>query len=159
MASFSAILYPTDFSPASKPALGVARSLARTHGARLVIVHVVRDEHVPGVVNEAWNELVAARAELDQLRDQVDGPDLKLGTETHLRRGRVASEILDAADEISCDLIVMGSHGRSALGRVVFGSVAEAVLRKATCPVIIVRESRPVASADARSIAVETAKT
>lgn len=159
MASFKTILYPTDFSPASEPALGVARALARTHGARLVILHVVPDEHVPGVVNEVFTELVASRAELDRLRQDVDGPDVKFPTEGHLRRGRVAAEILDAADEISCDLIVMGSHGRSALGRVVFGSVAEAVLRKATCPVITVRESRPVASAGPQSIAVETAST
>ncbi len=133
------IVHPTDFSENSHVALEVARSLAVDHGARLVIIHVtppaiLMDGTVAGEVDPA-----AFRAALDDLRARYDGPDLKYPIETRLILGSAREEILAAANEIGCDLIVMGTHGRGALGRLLLGSVAESVLPRANFPVMVVR--------------------
>jgi nucleotide-binding universal stress UspA family protein len=140
------IVHPTDFSENSRAALEVARLLARDHGARLVIIHVTEpaimtDGTVLGEVDPA-----AYRASLDDLRAELDGPDLKYPIETRLILGYPRYEILSTAEEIGCDMIVMGTHGRSALGRVLFGSVAESVLSRAVCPVMVVKHPTPAAA-------------
>ena len=76
---------------------------------------------------------------LEEVRGRLDGPDLNNPVETRLRQGDAAEEILSSAEELGCDLIVMGTHGRSGLGRLLMGSVAESVLRKARCPVLTVK--------------------
>jgi nucleotide-binding universal stress UspA family protein len=63
----------------------------------------------------------------------------KIRVEHHLREGDPATEILALAQEIGCDLIVIGTHGRTGVGRLLMGSVAEAVLRRAPCPVLTVK--------------------
>jgi universal stress protein A len=145
MTSFKTIVHPTDFSSSSTAALNVARAIARAHGARLVLVHVVPYERVAGVVREMLTELETSREELETLRQRVDGPDLKFPVEGHLRRGLAPEEILEAAAETSADLIVIGTHGRTGLKRLLLGSVAESVLRGAPCPVISVKtpEQKP----------------
>ena len=89
----------------------------------------------------------AAREAIEKVRKRADGPDLKYPVETLLRQGLPAEEITLTAQEKGCDLIVMGTHGRSGLGRLLMGSVAEHVLPRANCPVLLVkeksRESRP----------------
>ena len=133
------ILHPTDFSENSRPALKVARSLARDLGAQLLILHVtppaiLMDGTVTGEFGPA-----AYRAFLEELRGQLDGPDLKYPVETRLILGLDREEIVRTAEEVGCDLIVMGSHGRTGLGRLLMGSVAESVLPRANCPVMIVK--------------------
>ena len=133
------IVHPTDFSENSRAALEVARALAVDHGARLVIIHVtppaiLMDGTVAGEIDPA-----AYRTALEDLRARYDGPDLKYPIETRLILGSDREEILAAANEIGCDLIVMGTHGRSALGRLLMGSVAESVLPRANCPVMVVK--------------------
>ena len=81
------------------------------------------------------------RDSLEGLRARYDGPDLKFPMQVRLGRGDSAAEILRVAGEIGCGLIVMGTHGRTGLGRLLMGSVAEAVLRRATCPVLAVKAS------------------
>ena len=76
---------------------------------------------------------------LENVRKRVDGPDLKHAVETMLRRGYDAQGITQTADEVGCDLIVMGTHGRTGLSRLMMGSVAENVLPKANCPVLVVK--------------------
>jgi nucleotide-binding universal stress UspA family protein len=144
-----AVLHATDLSEDSRAALTVARSLARDLGARLVLFHVLPvANEVPGVVPLPL-DVPATREALGVLRRRCDGPDLKAPVETALRQGRYAEEILRAADEARCDLIVTGTHGRSGLGRVLMGSVAEAVLRRARCPVIAVKQGCPAVVAPA----------
>jgi nucleotide-binding universal stress UspA family protein len=135
------ILHPTDFSQGCEASLRVARSLARDLGARLVLLHVVpfgfyANEMTvpvdPGVYREA----------LDEERQLIDGPDLKYPVESRLARGDPAEEILRAAAELGCGLIVMGTHGRSGLSRLFMGSVAEYVVPRADCPVLAVRTAR-----------------
>jgi nucleotide-binding universal stress UspA family protein len=133
------ILHPTDFSESSRAALEVARSLARDHGARLVILHVtapaiLMDGTVAGEIDPS-----TLRAALEDLRARLDGPDLKFPIETRLVLGSDREEILRTAEEIGVDMIVMGTHGRTALGRLLMGSVAESVLPRAACPVMVVK--------------------
>lgn len=137
------ILVPTDFTRHSEAALRVARGLARDYGAKLVIVHVIEPELVPATPNEMVYRFEAGHDALDAVRERAEGTDLKLSVDTQLRQGDPATEILAAADEVRCDLIVTGSHGRTGLGRLFMGSVAEAVMRQAVCPVLTVKVPAP----------------
>lgn len=142
------ILVPTDHSPEGRSALTVARELARDLGARLVLLHVTLPvETTPGVPPYPVN-LREELEILDTLRWQVEGKDLKSRVETVLRRGDIAAEVLGAAREAAVDLIVMGTHGRTGLRRLLMGSVAEEVVRSAECPVLVVREAVHAPQAD-----------
>ena len=81
----------------------------------------------------AYREALAEECRL------VDGPDLKYPVETRLARGDAAEEILSAAAELDCGLIVMGTHGRTGLSRLLMGSVTEYVVPRAECPVLAVK--------------------
>jgi nucleotide-binding universal stress UspA family protein len=133
------ILHPTDFSENSRPALEVARSLARDHGARLVVLHVTPPAILMDGTVAAEIDPSTFHAALEDLRNKLEGPDLKYPVETRLNLGFDREEILRTAEELGCDLIVMGTHGRTGLGRVLMGSVAESVLPRAACPVIVVK--------------------
>jgi nucleotide-binding universal stress UspA family protein len=130
------ILVPTDFSDCSRQAFHLAAMLARDQHARLVVLHV----------NPEVDPLEVCRQPIDfreQLRHRLDEfrlPESHVPVEHRLVDGEPSPEILKLAEEIGCDLIVMGSHGRRGLGRLVLGSVAEQVLRHAHCPVVTIRE-------------------
>ena len=139
--TFGVILHPTDFSECSRAALDVARSLARYSGARLIILHVAPlDVYMEGRMGMEF-DVREYRDALETIRERVDGPDLKYPVETQLTRGFEAEDILQVAKEAGCDLIVMGTHGRSGLGRVLMGSTAESVVPRADCPVLVVKAS------------------
>jgi nucleotide-binding universal stress UspA family protein len=138
MASLRTILHPTDFSERSRQAFELAGQMARAAGARLIVLHVtrpadrVRDETPfppdPDLLAQA------ARAELVRLA----APAALDRAEGRLREGDPVTEILRAAREIPADLIVMGTRRRTGLGRLLLGSVAEQVVRRAPCPVLTV---------------------
>jgi len=140
MLSIRTILHPTDFSANAAHAYQVARALARDFRTRLFVVHVgaapvIRPVQggAPGEPEEYQEEL---SAKLFQLRTENPGIEV----ETRLALGvDPATEILRLAREIACDLIVMGTHGRTGLGRLLMGSVAEEVVRKAPCSVLTVK--------------------
>lgn len=152
MAAIQTILHPTDFSKAAEPALRVARRLARDHGARLILLHVVP----PAVVD---GELAVA---LPQVQDDIlDGhrrhlEALAAGASADCRvvEGQVVPEILRLVEEASCDLIVLGTHGRSGVARTLMGSVAEAIVHRAPCPVITIRPSSRLEPAATREAGV-----
>jgi nucleotide-binding universal stress UspA family protein len=136
------ILHPTDFSERSAAAFQLACALAMDYEAQLVVVHVTPELAVtreivtlPPEPADVWNTL---QEELANLR----APTLNVRLETYLREGDPTTEILRLADEIQSDLIVMGMQGRTGLERVLMGSVAEAVVRKARYPVLTVKTSR-----------------
>jgi nucleotide-binding universal stress UspA family protein len=136
MFAIHSILHPTDFSPLARHAFEVACALALDYKARLVLLHV----HEPPIpVGELVpSEDPAIREYL--LRDlQELKPAPGVDVEYRLEIGPVADGILCAAAETQCDLIVIGTHGRGGLGRVLLGSVAESVLRKAPCMVLTVK--------------------
>lgn len=141
MMHFHTILHPTDFSSNSACALRYACALARDCAAKLVVVHAL--EPAAAMVGEA----ALAPYDLEELRqtaqkqlDELKIADQALNVERLLRDGSAPAVILDAADEFAADLIVMGTHGRTGLNRLLMGSVAEMILRRAPCPVLTVKE-------------------
>jgi nucleotide-binding universal stress UspA family protein len=132
------ILHPTDFSERSDWAFRLACSLARDYGAHLLIVHVIPTP-VTVVGDAVWAGPIAV--DMDEVKNKLlrlVGPD-PTRVERRLEEGDPANEILRLAREYHCDLIVMGTHGRRGLGRLLMGSVAEQVVRKAPCPVVTVK--------------------
>jgi|SRR5579883_972312 len=143
MSEICTVLYPTDFSESSGAAFRLPCSLAQDCDARLVVLHVYpppappewTDYRPPGEVERA---LTARLYELRPTHRETP-------VDYRLVAGCPASVILSVAREVRADLIVMGTHGRSGFRRVILGSVAEAVMRKATCPVVTVRPVARVA--------------
>jgi nucleotide-binding universal stress UspA family protein len=147
MIRLKTILHPTDFSEDSRYALEVACAMARDQAARVILLHVVprpvligRDSNVP-----AFRE---AHAEEDRLADRQEMSDrlenlraeARTGpVETLIKEGDVANVIVRTAEEPPCDLIVMGSHGRSGAYQRLMGSAAAEVTQNASCPVVTVR--------------------
>lgn len=142
---FRKILCPTDFSPEAQPALRAAIRIASRDGAALVLAHAW---HVPpvafagegGFSPEAMTELHdSARAALDDAAREAGG----------LGATRLTTQLIDEAPrhgiaallerDPAFDLVVMGTHGRTGLGRVLLGSIAESVVRHAPCSVLAVR--------------------
>jgi nucleotide-binding universal stress UspA family protein len=154
MFAIRTILHPTDFSEASAEAFRVACSLARDHGARVVVLHVMPlPIAFSDTAVEALNP-VRCREELSESLMQVRPPEGVPPVERRLGEGDAGAEIVRLAGELGCDLIVMGTHGRSGLKRLLLGSVAEEVLRKAPCPVLTVKAPAPTkAPAAARASA------
>lgn len=145
MFTIRTILHPTDYSDLSQPAFDLACSLARDFGAKLVVCHVspppliTAGEGVDVLVDFPTGETEQMAARLKQVLP--DDPQIHVTHE--LLRGDPASEIVRLADEAKVDLIVVGTHGRSGLSRLLMGSVAEGVMRKAPCPVVTVKAPAP----------------
>ena len=138
MTHIKKVLAPIDFSAYSDHAFEIAWSLARDYAGSLVLLHVVPPPIVTpesGYVMSTLDESDEALKKLRQMK--CAGPAVPV--ECVGRMGDAATEILDVARKSNCDLIVIGTHGRTGLRRLLMGSVAEAVLRNAPCPVLTVR--------------------
>jgi nucleotide-binding universal stress UspA family protein len=144
------ILLPTDFSECARHAVPYAAQLARLVGARVVCLHVV-EPVVPAVgwtpiaeplpvadVGEQLEDSAAAELPRFARCEEFEGLDV----EDVIARGEAASEIVRVAEERGADLIVISSHGRTGLGRILFGSTAESVVRHAPCPVLVVKPEK-----------------
>lgn len=134
------ILHPTDFSECSKCAFELASSLARDYNARLIVLHVgvPPTPMVPDVMLAADTE--AFEKNLSAQLDKIRPPEARIHCERRLDMAADAvAEILRVAEHEQCDLIVMGTHGRTGLRHVLLGSVAERVVRQASCPVVTIR--------------------
>jgi len=133
------ILVAVDFEAASMAAIRTAAELARALEGRVVVMHSFS---MPRSLSRDLSESLLADVHR-QARDAALRPlnDLRSrwGVETMLREGEPATEILRAAEEVHADRIVMGTHGRRGLDRLMLGSVAEAVVRKSQVPVMVVR--------------------
>jgi nucleotide-binding universal stress UspA family protein len=121
------------------------------YGARLVVVHVTPTSIVAVPLVTIPTEPVDVRERLLEELASLRSPDPKVWLERHLKEGDPATEILQFAQQIRCDLIVMGTHGRTGLRRLIVGSVAEQVLRKAPCAVLTVKTPVAVASSETGS--------
>lgn len=148
MTEFRRILCPVDFSQCSRDALDCAIGLARHHTARVLVLHVFANWPTVAVIPS----LNADSPGKSSLRD-VDRDELlrclerfvkdQLGNHAHIETRVVEApdvhrEILLQAEQIKADVIVLGSHGRSGFERLLLGSIADKVLRRAPCPVMIV---------------------
>jgi len=137
------ILVPVDFSDCSRKALAYAVPFAKQFGAEIVLAYVVQP-YIPVPEASAVDTTAilaqmreSGKSELEKLRLSITD-DVRI--KTMLRVGNPAHEIVKAAAETDADLILLSTHGRTGLGRVFFGSVAEYVTRYAVCPVLTVRE-------------------
>ena len=145
--AISHILVPVDFSPHSLLSLEYASALASRFGASLELLHIVEDPATAGawaaegavldvaeiraaLVDEAERRLAEYRNQLEQLNVPIV---------TTVRIGPPARAIVDYAQAAGMDLIVVGTHGRSGFAHMFLGSVAERVVRHASCPVVTVR--------------------
>ena len=147
MIAIKNILVATDFGEAADSALSYGRELAGRFGATLHVLNVVENFYVTTFGAETYAAFVpemqreiedAARKRLDETLIDSDGS----GPATRpavMTSGSAAYAIVDYARENSIDLIVMGTHGRGALAHLMMGSVAERVVRLASCPVLTVR--------------------
>jgi nucleotide-binding universal stress UspA family protein len=137
------VLHPTDFSDRSEFAFRLACALARDYGARLIVLHVA----VPPVV--VYGEGMIAplpeghQEQLQHQLEQLRPRDPRISVEYRLAEGDAAAEILRMAEETKADVIVMGTHGRTGVGRLLMGSVAEQVVRRAACPVVTAKSPLP----------------
>jgi len=134
------ILVPMDFSTGSDAALEMATSLARDSGGALILAHV---EIIP--LSAAGGEYLYAVPEppTEELLAKLDAvvvPDSHVPVERRLLSGDPADAIIRLAQTENVDMIVMGTHGRRGLTRLLMGSVAEAVVRAAPCPVLTVKQ-------------------
>jgi nucleotide-binding universal stress UspA family protein len=137
------ILCAIDRSPSSLQAFGYAIALAKWQSARLNLLEVIEEAPSPGVNRAATRDGVPAETrkalerDLRRVLTARRASDVKV--EISMRRGNVVQEILAQGRASRSDLIVIGTHGRGGVQRLVLGSVAEKVLRLATCPVLTVR--------------------
>jgi len=139
------ILVPIDFTPTSSAALEAAATLARGSGGRLLIVHVLEHQGLSeNLVYSIVHPHLSAEELTKQLRTVLPS-DKNIPYEHRLLRGAPIDGILDLAESEHVDLIVLGTHGRLGIDRVLLGSVAEAVVRRAKCPVLAVKADVPAA--------------
>lgn len=136
---FRKILIAVDGEPVAVHAAEVGIQMACCLGAEIAFVHAVDPAltYAPGIAPQD----LAAEAERDGKRamDTLAGHFPLLSAREFIRVGKPAHEILSAAKEWAADVIVVGSHGRGGITRVLMGSVAEAVMRHAPCPVLVIR--------------------
>ena len=125
------ILYPTDFSPYSNQAYFHAVGLAETYGASLTVVYV----YTPGSKEASGGDRRYWRNQLEQVRPV--NPDIAV--HHAFLEGDPATEIARYAADVGIDVIVIGTHGRTGVDRLVMGSVAERVMREAPCSVLVVK--------------------
>lgn len=151
MAFATHILVPTDFSQASELAVDAAAVLARRLGVKLTLVHV----HDPSALRPAtmgWTKSVedgieteVERAIESSFRKLVDErlEGVEVADTVVLHDSSAAHAICSYAEKLGVDLIVIGTHGRTGLKHLLIGSVAERVVRHATCPVLTLRSTSP----------------
>ncbi len=150
---YKTILCPVDFDENSLASLDAAIELARHFDGSIILLYVL-----PLILN--YGEASPAALMDDQEKyaeaNLAENENQKLGKVKHeavVYTGDIVSSILEAQKKYQPDLLVMATHGRRGLSRMFLGSVAEAVVRKATCPVLTVRDEVPAAPAAAKKVA------
>ena len=132
------ILCPVDFSISSDSALAYASSIAKEYDAELHIVHIYEE---PFAYAEPTTFVPPADMQPDRERlekTRPDSPDVRFRHEFIV--GHPADKLVDYANKYDIDLIVMGTHGRTGISRLLMGSVAEAIVRRAPCPVLTIKQ-------------------
>ncbi|MFM1998047.1 MAG: hypothetical protein RLZZ111_2434 [Planctomycetota bacterium] len=133
------ILVPTDFSTASDAALPHAEALAKQHGATLLILHVEEPPLAYGGGELYYGLPEPSSERILKMLDDIKPADPAVSFTHRLSVGDPAGEIVRIAGEEGAEMIVLGTHGRSGFTRMLMGSVAEAVVRRAPCPVLVYR--------------------
>lgn len=136
MTGFTLILHPTDLSDGSMAAFRMACRVAR-EGSRIVVLHVLEKSLLD---REGYLE------SLNRRLGELEPPGPGVTVEIRLAEGHAVDEILRAAEELSCDIIVMGGHAKAGLRERLLGGVADAVLRRSRRPVLVVKPPVPEAA-------------
>jgi len=155
------VLVPVDGSPGGAVALGTAVQLAQTTGAALHLLEVVTPV-VSYVTSGVWSDGAYLDPTWDEealaaAKSYVDGIGARVAEGVPLVNGEavigtpIADTIVDRATALGCDLVLMSSHGLTGVGRALLGSIADAVVRKADCPVLIILASDRAADEGANS--------
>jgi nucleotide-binding universal stress UspA family protein len=138
------ILVPTDFSAASKKAIEYADAFASTFQSRVTLLHVLEPlvlppdyGYIPAYSPE--DEALQVDAARRQLLERASSMDSAHQTEVLIRVGRPWHEVVSVVSELGIDLLVVTTHGRTGLRHMLMGSVAEKIVRHASCPVLVVR--------------------
>jgi len=146
MIKIANVLVATDFGEASAAALSYGREIARTFNAKLHVLHVIENPMIWLGPESAGIDVMQLRADLEVSAQQqldrlvTDEDRRELDAVTIVRTGRApALEITNQARLANVDIIVVGTHGRTAVTHMLMGSVAEKVVRIAPCPVLTVR--------------------
>jgi nucleotide-binding universal stress UspA family protein len=151
MINIKRILYPTDFSSYSNQAYFHAIALAEKHRANLTVMYV----YVAGVA-PLGSRGTADRAYWQDLLEQIRPIDGSIPVNHVLVEGDPASEIVRYTHDAGIDLVVMGTHGRTGLERLLMGSVAEKVMRDSPCSVLVVKLPRALTVPEKPEVAVAT---
>ncbi|SFG42006.1 Nucleotide-binding universal stress protein, UspA family [Halopelagius inordinatus] len=143
MVMYDRILVPTDGSEGSERVVEHAVRLADVHGATVHALYVVNSGSFAGLPMESsWeglDEMLRADAEEAVAEVRRIATDADIPAETKIIDGSPSREIVEYAEREGCDLVVMGTHGRGGLDRLLLGSVAEKVIRASNVPVLTVR--------------------
>lgn len=144
---FNRILVPTDFSAEAEHAVVVASELSRVYAAPLTLIHVydpiaypLPDGYVMYTPGQLSDILTECDKRLARAKDTADSAGA-IGVTTRLLQGSTAAEIVRFAKQDGYDLIVIGSHGRTGVVRVLLGSIAERVVQTAECAVLTVKRA------------------
>lgn len=127
------ILCPIDFSETSQAALSYAEDLCKKLDAELIVAHAFK-------CPATWDMAGQTEPSSGEVREQMESVKSDIPAEKLLHAGPPGPVICWLAQENECDLIVMGTHGRTGLKHLLFGSTAEYVLQHARCPVLTIRE-------------------
>jgi nucleotide-binding universal stress UspA family protein len=146
------VLVALDGSASSEAVLRFVLDIAGPLDMTVVLLHVVGPE-IPAITDDLYRapveDIGARRRDAEEYLAPIAAALRARGVETawQVRRGRPDEEILSAAGESGVDMIAMATHGRTGFGRLLFGSIAEAVLRRATVPVLMIRQPDGVETA------------
>ncbi len=145
MIQFKTIVVPTDFSPHAERSLGYAKELAKSTNGTLHIIHAIEPMIYPvdwgyaqvGFIDVEKEFVKAAERDLATLKDAIENEGISVVTT--ITHGKASDCIAAYADENNADLICIATHGRGGFEHFLFGSTTERVLRKAKCPVFVVK--------------------
>ena len=148
MSPIKTILLTTDFSDTSRKAFGLAREIAESFGARVILAHVEEDHLPPLIVEYAsvgleeieQRQIEHATEQLTAVREELGS---RIDVELEVVRGTPHVEVVRLAETRGADLIVMATHGRGFFSHAILGSTTERVMRRAPCPVLVVRDRPP----------------
>jgi nucleotide-binding universal stress UspA family protein len=150
--SHKRVLVPLDGSRAGEAVMKLLMEIAGPLDMTIMLLHVLEPISAPVMDGSVvLDDLEARRREAEEYLAPIAAALRSRGVDTSwaIRHGRAADEILSAASESGADMIAMATHGRTGLGRLLFGSVAEAVLRHASVPVFMIRQPQAVETAAA----------
>jgi nucleotide-binding universal stress UspA family protein len=165
MATFQTVVVATDFSETAEDALSAALEIVRDTTGRLLLLNVVPDPlHQPwmvgvagidfGELQRSWVNGAKERFQALTTRRRLDATQVT----TAVVVGRPATEIVRFLQEAGADLLVMGTHGYGGVKRLLLGSVADQVVRQATCPVLVVPHKELRAAGDAATLEAQVSR-